>query len=573
MKHVLGQNVVDDKPVSIDLDTLVKTRLLLQANSGAGKSWALRRILEQTHGRVQHLVIDVEDEFHTLRERFDYVLAGRHGGDCPAEPRSAALLARRLLELGVSAVLGIYELQAHERVRFVRAFLEALVNAPKDLWHPCLVVVDEAHIFCPQNGQAESAGAVIDLMTRGRKRGFCGILATQRISKLHKDAAAEANNKLIGRSALDVDMKRSAEELGFTSKEDQHRLRRLAAGHFFTFGPAISDEVVEVRVGEVQTTHPRAGQGAAPAPPPREKVSKILGQLADLPKEAEEETRTLMEAHTKIRELERQLLNRPQPKALPAPKAKEVPVLKDAQVKRLEVLAAKAEKVMESALGFREAFESGARALRDAVALAFPIEERRTVTSVDHQARTVTFDHAEIHRPRRGNGKGHPPAGRTGPEQRILDALAWLDVIGVSMPENAAVAFLAGYTPSGGAYANPKGRLRADGLIEYLSGDRLHLTPDGRNRANFPAVPPTTEVLHQSVLARLPGPEQRLLGPLLKAWPRGLSSEELAAKAGYAPSGGAFANPRGRLRTLGLVEYVSGQVRARDILFPSGGGR
>lgn len=106
--------------LSIDVDRLVSTRMLLTANSGAGKSWALRRLLEQTHGAIQHLVIDPEGEFFTLRERFDYVLAGR-GGDCPAEPRSAGLLARRLLELGTSAVLDLYELAPRDRVRFVRA--------------------------------------------------------------------------------------------------------------------------------------------------------------------------------------------------------------------------------------------------------------------------------------------------------------------------------------------------------------------------------------------------------------------------------------------------------------------
>src|SRR5438067_9069033 len=91
--------------VGIDLSTLVDTRLLVQANSGGGKSWLLRRLLEQTHGRVQHLVIDPEGEFASLREKYDYVLAAPRGGDTLAEPRSAALLAERLLELRVSAVL------------------------------------------------------------------------------------------------------------------------------------------------------------------------------------------------------------------------------------------------------------------------------------------------------------------------------------------------------------------------------------------------------------------------------------------------------------------------------------
>jgi hypothetical protein len=40
-------------------------------------------------------------------------------------------------------------------------------------------------------GEAESTEAVISLMSQGRKRGYTGIIATQRLSKLHKDAAAE----------------------------------------------------------------------------------------------------------------------------------------------------------------------------------------------------------------------------------------------------------------------------------------------------------------------------------------------------------------------------------------------
>jgi len=199
------------RDIYLDVDRLIESRMLIQANSGGGKSYKIRRLLEQTHGLVQHVVLDVEGEFHTLRQKFDYVLAAKTGGDTGVDVKSAALLARRLLELGVSAVIDLYELKHHERVRFVRLFLEAMVDAPRSLWHPCLVVLDEAHQFIPQKGEAESAGAVIDLMTRGRKRGFCGILATQRISKLHKDAAAEANVKLIGRASLDIDMQRAAD--------------------------------------------------------------------------------------------------------------------------------------------------------------------------------------------------------------------------------------------------------------------------------------------------------------------------------------------------------------------------
>lgn len=285
-------NLADGHP--IDLQVLLETRLLVQAGSGGGKSWALRRILEQTAPKVQQLVIDPEGEFATLREKFDYVIAAARDADAVASPQTAALLARRLMESGVSAILDIYDLKHHERVLFVRRFLDALVNLPRKLWHPVLVVLDEAHVFCPQIGSAESASAVIDIATRGRKRGICAVLATQRLSKLHKDAAAEMQNKLIGLTGLDVDVKRAADELGLAPKDAVHTLRALDPGQFYAFGPALTRAPSLVKIGPVATTHPKAGQRMLQAPPPASpKVRAELAKLADLQKDAEQEARTV----------------------------------------------------------------------------------------------------------------------------------------------------------------------------------------------------------------------------------------------------------------------------------------
>ncbi len=138
--------------------------------------------------------------------------ASRHKRELPANPRHAALFARRLLEYKVSAVIDLYELKLVERRRFVKLFLESLIPLPRDLWRPTLVILDEAHIYFPErgSGKAESTEAVISLMSQGRTRGYAEIIATQLLSKLHKDAAAEANNVIIGRTWLDADQARLA---------------------------------------------------------------------------------------------------------------------------------------------------------------------------------------------------------------------------------------------------------------------------------------------------------------------------------------------------------------------------
>src|SRR5579885_1641201 len=157
--------------ITINLPKLIDSRLLVQANSGGGKSWAIRRIIDQSFGKVQIIVLDPEGEFTNLREKYDFVLAGK-GGDAPVESRSAALLAHRLLELKASAIVDLYELPPQERKHFVRIFIDSMVNAPKELWHDCLVIIDEAHVFAPEKGESEAMGPVIDLATRGRKRGY-----------------------------------------------------------------------------------------------------------------------------------------------------------------------------------------------------------------------------------------------------------------------------------------------------------------------------------------------------------------------------------------------------------------
>jgi DNA helicase HerA-like ATPase len=121
---------------------------------------------------IQTIVLDNEGEFASLREAVDVLLVGA-SGELPANPRHAALLARRLLEFKVSAVVDLYDLKLAARRRFVKLFLESLIHLPRDFWRPTLVILDEAHIYCPErgSGEAESTEAVVSLMSQGRKRG------------------------------------------------------------------------------------------------------------------------------------------------------------------------------------------------------------------------------------------------------------------------------------------------------------------------------------------------------------------------------------------------------------------
>jgi DNA helicase HerA-like ATPase len=231
-KIVLGQTLEfgDTKPglqVKVDINKLVDSRMLVEGNSGSGKSYLIRRLCELAAAHIPLILLDIEGEFASLREKIDAILIGPEG-DIPTDLRSAKVLARKLVELRVSSIIDLYSLKSHERRAYVSAFLDALVNLPKDLWHPILIPIDEAHKFAPEKGQGDSTAtqSVIDLMSLGRKRGYAGVPVTQRFSKLHNDVIAETNNVFIGRTWMDADVKRAADYLGL-SVADRRLLKEL----------------------------------------------------------------------------------------------------------------------------------------------------------------------------------------------------------------------------------------------------------------------------------------------------------------------------------------------------------
>lgn len=307
-----------DRPVTIDVEELLATRLLVQGNSGSGKSHLLRRILEESAGIVQQVVIDPEGDFVTLADVFGHIVVDGAAYSAVELTR----LAARIREHRASVVLALDGLEIEAQMRCAALFLSALFDAPREQWFPALVVVDEAQMFAPAAaGEVSdevrrlSLAAMTNLMCRGRKRGLAGIVATQRLAKLAKNVAAEASNFLMGRTFLDIDMARAADLLGMERRQAE-QIRDLGRGQFLGLGPAISRRPVAVRVGGVRTgarvmvqkfaPPPTASpdalhallhedlhldEGAPPPPPPAPAVpaaDELLEQIAAVPLDAGE---------------------------------------------------------------------------------------------------------------------------------------------------------------------------------------------------------------------------------------------------------------------------------------------
>lgn len=604
-KAIIGKAA--GKDLGIDLEKLMRTRLLIQANSGGGKSYLIRKLLEETHGKVQHIVLDLEGDFATLREKFDYLLIGKDG-DIPIDIRSAELLAKKLLEHNISAILDLYELKPLERILFVKKFLDTMVNAKKELWHPVLVVVDEVHKLCPESkfGKAESKDSVIDLATLGRKRGYCAVLATQRLAKLHKDAAAECNNKLIGRTGLDIDRKRASQELGFTSKEQEISLRDLDEGEFFAFGPAISKEIVKVKIGKVKTTHLEAGMGinikSVIPKPMGNSIRLILSKLADLPKKAEEELHEKEDLKRKIRELQVQLR-----KGAVAPVASVASVI---PVKnKNDIINARAQGYSAAKKHYDFEFNKMRQTLYSLKHMAqiinsnsakalklISIPEKVLIYNNKENIPTASKSVALLDREYGiGQNSGHVVATETPSMSSSMKAMPKASIpkgpITADAPEEEVVlgqcergvysllynnperdflvqqvALFAGYSHTSGGFKNAISRLNAFGLI---SKDQKEVHVDIGKMDWGRQLLRKDVNLHEKFTIKnwaqkLPKCESAIFSFLLENQGQKFSKEQLGEQLEYSPSSGGFKNAISRLNALGLIKKNNGLIRFNE---------
>ena len=572
--------------IGFDAEELFLTRLLITANSGGGKSWVTRVLIELLAEAGYHcIVLDPEGEFKSLRERFPFAYIGE-GGEAVADVRSAGLLAERLLEHRISAVCDLFDLKAHLRAPWVKAFIEGLMNAPKKYWHRVAIFIDEAHMFAPENSKSESFQAVVDICTRGRKRGFCPILITQRLANLSKQATSQLLNRLVGPTFEDVDLDRAVQVLS-VSRPDQEEFRNqakiLEPGNFWAFGRAISKVRVLFKVRGVKTSHPKIGaESETPSLPP-DKLKSLLPKLSDLPKEAEGKVKTEAELRAKVRELEAELRKKPVPVA-PAPAAKpsiqvkpkivEVPVLSAKQMKELLKLADKLDKERSDLGWTSQRLEIASSALRSSIATVSNSVEMAAKV-VKAQAVSTQTRAGAVARP-----AFVPPAQKRPPadpdaqadmtllagERKMLQVLAQFHP---GARTKSQLGTLSGYSPSGGTFGTYLSSLRKKGLVQ--EGPLLDLTITEAGFAamggGVPEGPKNTDELLAMWRGKLLAGERKMFDVLVEVYPEHITREELGQRVGFAHLGGTFGTYLSTLRRNQLAVVAKDSVVAAAALF------
>lgn len=531
----------------------------LIAKRGAGKTYAATKLAEEMLlVGAQVVVVDPVGNWYGLRlgsdgkpsDGLDIKILGGRTADIPLEHTAGALVAKTIVETGMSAILDVSMFSKAKQRRFITDFSVAMLEFRKRDPAAMHIFWEEAYRFMPQKmakgSKNEMLEATEELVTMGRNFGIGGTIICQRSAQISKTALTQASILLAMNTTGLADRKLIEAWVEYHNIDNQKlELSSLAKGEAYVWWPEEFGlkrvKVAKKRTYDASST-PKFGETTRRRKLKKVDLDALQVSMAETIEKAKAEDPKLL--RLRIVELEKMLAAKPKEAA---PTIVEVPVVSDEHFQRLD-------KAIDDAKGVSEN-------LLQALSLAAqkPINDARMRPKV-----SVALPAA-----RRPEVKQTECAGDlTNPEQKILDALAWMESIGVDNPLTTAVAMLAKYRPTSGGFNNLRGKLKAKGLIDYSIGKRMCLTGEGRIRANPPREALTTEVLQEKIFEKISGPEGRLLRPLIEAWPHSMSTEELADAAGYSASSGGFNNLRGRLRTLGIIDYPGKRsVRACNLMF------
>lgn len=553
--------------LSLPLD-FVTERIAFLARTGAGKSGGMRVLFEEFLEAKQFVVfLDPKGDAWGIRAAgigpgYPVLVMGGDHGDVPLEASAGKVVAEFLVKERVSTVLDVSDFGKAGMIKFVTDLATTLYRRNRDVLQ---FMLDEADMVAGEKFYDPHCLEAIQLIqNKGRHRGFGVTVASQRSAMINKTVLYASGTLVAMQTTSPKDIKTIRDWLEVVAtaeaaKEIVSALPTLRTREALVYSPQYLPEPTRITFKTFRTFDSMR----TPRPGETRQQPKSLADI-DLSAVQQDMAATIekfkaedpKELRKKIAELTRQVNAKTPAPAIMKPvetiKTVEVSVLKDGQLARAEKLLSSLETVageIRSALAkvSMNGHKPIAPARRPSRAALVPQTVRAAI-----QRKVAPVDDDEL----------------SGPERRILDAIAWLDSLGIQEAEQTAVAFLAGYTYGGGGFNNPKGRLNTRGFVTYISGNKIALTDEGRARAQLPGTVLTAEELQRKVLERLPGPERKILQVLIDHYPNAVTNEDCAAESGYTAGGGGFNNPKGRLRSLGLIDYPERNYAvAKPLLF------
>ena len=577
------------KGFSLPLETTTQT-IGIVAKRRVGKSYTARRIAEQLFKAGQQIVIaDPKGDWWGIRSSTDgkapglpVVILGGERGDVPLQVDAGEVVAKLVVEERVSVLLDLSQFRKREVARFMSDFLETLyrLKAKEALRTPLMLIIDEADAIAPQKpqeGEERMLGAAEDIVRRGGQRGIGCMMITQRTAVLNKNVLTQCEMLVALRTIAPQDLKAMQAWIdvhGSVEERDtlMESLPSLPVGVAWFWSPGWPTAVgifERVEVLPIETfdsgATPKSGEKRIE---PKNLADVDLGaltrQMAATIERARADDPKLLKKAVADRDREIAMLKK-QVGAAPArtvakPVVDERAIARAVQAataplqKQLEQLRRAAHRVVA------QLTEGGWRETADTAKVESAPEPVRVARVATAPRRSPALREAAV-----ANASGVTPS-----EQKILNALAAYEVLGITPVRRVNVAFFAGYTENG-HFNNMVGQLRTNGLLDYPTKGDVALTDAGRALADAGASPiASLEDLHRLWLSKISPSEAKLLRCLIETYPDSVTRADLAAATGYTENG-HFNNMVGHLRSLGAADYPNkARVVATDVLFPAG---
>ncbi len=116
---------------------------------------------------------------------------------------------------------------------------------------PMMLVVEEAHNFCPQQGQVACSKVFRTIASEGRKFGLGLTIITQRAAKVDKNVLSQCNTQIILKVTNPNDLKAIASSIEGLTQGMEEEIQRLPIGSAIITGGGVSMPLlVEIRPRE-----------------------------------------------------------------------------------------------------------------------------------------------------------------------------------------------------------------------------------------------------------------------------------------------------------------------------------
>jgi hypothetical protein len=571
-------------------DDLLTDHIAVLAKTGAGKTYGGKGIVERLLRReLRVCIIDPKNAWWGLKSSpdgkspgFAIVVFGGPKADVPLLATHGKILGEAIATGHLSCIICTKGMSEGDRIRFLTDFFQTLDQKNTQPLH---LVLDEAHMMAPQKPLGEMQRLThytSELVSGGRGMGFRILLLSQRPARLNKDVLTQCETLIAMRMTgiQDRDAVKSwiHDQADMeTGKDIVASLTGLPDGEGWLWSPKhnILKRFKFPRIttydNSATTKNSGADERAKLAPVDLAVLEQKLGSA-----KTELDARDPAKLKARIAELEKQVAAKPAAAATRTDaKADNTRIRSEgynagyAAAKKEEFQVSKARNKL--IVAYNKAMEARWAALEKIVA-ARPEPLPTDEPIVPAPADTAGVPAPPISTAIRDNPPPRPKptapvvAGDlSGPERKIMAALAEWKAMGFDRPTRPQLAALCNYHPRTPSFTNPLGSLRTAGLIDHGGGD-VWLTDAGVGSVEIPTIP-DIETLHDKLRGAMDGPQRKIFDFLVPHGQEPLTRQALADGVGYHVRTPSFTNPLGALRTREILDYGTGTVFLRPWVF------